>query len=161
MNLDRFLGFSILLGLIVILFMYVLSPQPQFNYDGFYQPAIEIEDIDAPVPSTFEIITPDDININNNDFENFEKLPSLKDKINLEDFNGLLYQVGAFSKNETALNLAEQFKSKGFPANIDNTNNLFYVKVGPFLNQEDLENNMDTVHKIAGISEGKILVWKP
>ena len=64
-------------------------------------------------------------------------------------------------KNETALNLAEQFKSKGFPAHIDNTNNLFYVKVGPFLNQEDLENNMDTVHKIAGISEGKILVWKP
>ena len=161
MNLDRLLGLSILLGILILTLMFVLSPQPQFDTAGFYKPVVEVKEMDAPVPNDLTFITPDDISLTEEDFGEVDDIPSLKEKFDVEYFNGLVYQVGAFSSNETAIKLVEKFKLKGFPAKINLSNGLYFVVVGPFLNQEDLERNKDTVHAIAGIQEGKALVWKP
>ncbi|MEK9650225.1 MAG: SPOR domain-containing protein [Gammaproteobacteria bacterium] len=161
MNLNRYLGLSILLGLVLIIFIFVLSPQPQFDSTGFYQPAQEVKEFKAPVPDDLTIITPEDILLTEEDFEKFEDIKTINQEINADYFNGIVYQVGAFSTNESALNLVEKFKLKGFPAKINISNGLFFVMVGPFLNQKDLDQNKDVVHAIAGISEGKALVWKP
>ena len=161
MNLDRFLGLSILLGILVVTLMFVLSPQPQFDPAGFYKPVVEVKKMDAPVPNDLTFITPEDISLTKEDFGEVDEIPSLKEKFDVEYFNGLLYQVGAFAKYERASNLVDQFKLKGFPAQINSINELHYVLVGPFLNKYDLDNNKDVVHTIAGISKGKEVIWKP
>ena len=161
MNLDRFLGLSILLGILIVTLMFVLSPQPQFDTAGFYKPVTEIKEMNAPVPNDLAFITPDDISLKEEDFPVVDEISSLKEKFDVEYFNGLLYQVGAFAKYERASNLVDQFKLKGFPAQINSIDELHYVLVGPFLNKYDLDNNKDVVHTIAGISKGKEVIWKP
>ena len=161
MNLDRLLGLSILLGILIVTLMFVLSPQPQFDTAGFYKPVVEVKEMDAPVPNDLTFITPDDISLTEKDFNKIESLPSLRKDFNEGYFNGLLYQVGAFVKYDRASNLVDQFKLKGFPAQINSIDELHYVLVGPFLNKDDLDKNKDVVHTIAGISKGKEVIWKP
>ena len=63
MNLDRFLGLSILLGILIVTLMFVLSHQPQFDTAGFYKPVVQVKAMDAPFPNDLTFITPDDISL--------------------------------------------------------------------------------------------------
>ena len=73
------------------------------------------------------------------------------------------HEAFELSSENNALRLTEQIKKGGMPSFVEIFNeekNLFAVYVGPFLSEDDILNNIDTIKKLSESNQGEVQPWK-
>ena len=79
------------------------------------------------------------------------------------NFDFYVYRAHVLSSENNALRLTEQIKKGGMPSFVEIFNkekNLFAVYVGPFLSEDDILNNIDTIKKLSESNQGEVQPWK-
>ena len=79
------------------------------------------------------------------------------------DFDFFVYRAHVLSSENNANKLKEKIVIGGYPAFVEtfgDKDNLFAVYVGPFLSEDDIVNNMDSIQLLSESSNGEISRWK-
>ena len=84
-------------------------------------------------------------------------------EFNESDFDFFVYRAHVLSSENNANKLKEKIVIGGYPAFVEtfgDKDNLFAVYVGPFLSEDDIVNNMDSIQSLSESSNGEISRWK-
>ena len=84
-------------------------------------------------------------------------------EFNESDFDFFVYRAHVLSSENNANKLKEKIVIGGYPAFVEtfgDKDNLFAVYVGPFLSEDDIVNNMDSIQLLSESSNGEISRWK-
>tara|TARA_B100000927_G_scaffold44281_1_gene31602 strand:- start:467 stop:868 length:402 start_codon:yes stop_codon:yes gene_type:complete len=84
-------------------------------------------------------------------------------EFNESDFDFFVYRAHVLSSENNANKLKEKIVIGGYPAFVEtfgDKDNLFAVYVGPFLSEDDIVNNMDSIQLLSESSKGEISRWK-
>ena len=79
------------------------------------------------------------------------------------DFDFFVYRAHVLSSENNANKLKEKIVIGGYPAFVEtfgDKDNLFAVYVGPFLSEDDIVNNMESIQLLSESSKGEISRWK-
>ena len=79
------------------------------------------------------------------------------------DFDFFVYRAHVLSSENNAIKLKEKIVIGGYPAFVEtfgDKDNLFAVYVGPFLSEDDIVNNMESIQSLSESSNGEISRWK-
>ena len=79
------------------------------------------------------------------------------------DFDFFVYRAHVLSSENNAIKLKEKIVIGGYPAFVEtfgDKDNLFAVYVGPFLSEDDIVNNMESIQSLSESSKGEISRWK-
>ena len=79
------------------------------------------------------------------------------------DFDFFVYRAHVLSSENNAIKLKEKIVIGGYPAFVeafDDKGKLFAVYVGPFLSEDDIVNNMESIQLLSESSKGEISRWK-
>ena len=79
------------------------------------------------------------------------------------DFDFFVYRAHVLSSENNAIKLKEKIVIGGYPAFVEtfgDTGKLFAVYVGPFLSEDDIVNNMESIQLLSESSKGEISRWK-
>jgi len=79
------------------------------------------------------------------------------------DFDFFVYRAHVLSSENNANKLKEKIVIGGYPAFVetfDDKDNLFAVYVGPFLSEDDIVNNMESIQSLSESTKGEISRWK-
>ena len=79
------------------------------------------------------------------------------------DFDLFVYRAHVLSSENNAIKLKEKIVIGGYPAFVEtfgDKDNLFAVYVGPFLSEDDIVNNMESIQSLSESSNGEISRWK-
>ena len=79
------------------------------------------------------------------------------------DFDFFVYRAHVLSSENNAIKLKEKIVIGGYPAFVeafDDKGKLFAVYVGPFLSEDDIVNNMESIQSLSESSKGEISRWK-
>ena len=79
------------------------------------------------------------------------------------DFDFFVYRAHVLSSENNAIKLKEKIVIGGYPAFVeafDDKGKLFAVYVGPFLSEDDIVNNMNSIQLLSESSNGEISRWK-
>ena len=84
-------------------------------------------------------------------------------EFNESDFDFFVYRAHVLSSKNNANKLKEKIVIGGYPAFVEtfgDKDNLFAVYVGPFLSEDDIVNNMESIQLLSESSNGEISRWK-
>ena len=79
------------------------------------------------------------------------------------DFDLFVYRAHVLSSENNAIKLKEKIVIGGYPAFVEtfgDEGKLFAVYVGPFLSEDDIVNNMESIQSLSESSNGEISRWK-
>lgn len=160
MGLERLIGFTFTFGILIIVFLFVLSPQIDYQQDQkiLEKPLLQ-ENISDNSPEITISENPvkdnQDLNISSFDKENLE--------LDLLEFDLFVIRVHVLSSLEGAEKIVVKINNSGFPAFIEpfgKEQNLFAVYVGPFIEKNDIEKNLKQIYEASDTSKGEISRWK-
>ena len=159
MNIERFVGLVFSISALLILLFVVLTPQVDYQQDfkiadaaseteeiakiEFEEESIEITKEDPLKPSK-EIVA-DVANIDRSDFDLF------------------VLRVHVLSSEENAKKMVTKINEGGFPAFTEvfgSKKNLHAVYVGPFIEESDINQNIELIQKVSESQNGEISRWK-
>ena len=159
MNIERFVGLVFSISALLILLFVVLTPQVDYQQDfkiadtaseteeiakiEFEEESIEITKEDPLKPSK-EIVA-DVANIDRSDFDLF------------------VLRVHVLSSEENAKKMVTKINEGGFPAFTEvfgSKKNLHAVYVGPFIEESDINQNIELIQKVSESKNGEISRWK-
>ena len=89
----------------------------------------------------------------NGDFKEFDE----------SDFDFFVYKAHALSSKDNANKLKEKIVNNGFPAFVESfgdKGNLHAIYVGPFLSEDDIVTNMESIQLLSESENGEISRWK-
>ena len=135
MSFERFIGLSFLIGTISILII------------TFYPKPINIDKdnvLDEIVPSTKQ---------NLSDFKEFKE----------SDFDFFVYRAHILSSEKNAIKLSKKITDGGYPSFVEafgDDRDLFAIYVGPFLSEDDIVTNMESIQLLSESENGEISRWK-
>ena len=78
-------------------------------------------------------------------------------------FELFVYKIGTFTQKE-ATALIKKYGDNGFPAFTKpnkNSDELVDLLIGPFVSEQDIQVNIETLNQISGVTAGKITEWNP
>jgi cell division septation protein DedD len=78
-------------------------------------------------------------------------------------FELFVYKIGTFTQKE-ATALIKKYGDIGFPAFTEankNSDELVDLLIGPFVSEQDIQVNIETLNQISGVTAGKITEWNP
>tara|TARA_Y100000996_G_scaffold382249_1_gene337323 strand:+ start:255 stop:656 length:402 start_codon:yes stop_codon:yes gene_type:complete len=84
-------------------------------------------------------------------------------EFNESDFDFFVYRAHVLSSENNANKLKEKIVIGGYPAFVEtfgDKDNSFAVYVGPFLSEDDIVNNMDSIQLLSKSNNGEISRWK-
>jgi cell division septation protein DedD len=142
MNLNRLVGSSVFISILLILILY-FYPSDVSNQNVISK-VIESEDVDTMIDK------PD---------ENVDKFKTFSES----DFDFFVYRAHVLSSEKNSELIVKKIKNGGFPAFIEaleDNNELFVVYVGPFLSEDDIVNNMEAIQRLSESQNGEISRWK-
>ena len=142
MNLNRLVGSSVFISILLILILY-FYPSDVSNQNAISK-VIEREDADTMIDK------PD---------ENVDKFKTFSES----DFDFFVYRAHVLSSEKNSELIVKKIKNGGFPAFIEaleDNNELFVVYVGPFLSEDDIVNNMEAIQRLSESQNGEISRWK-
>ena len=142
MNLNRLVGSTVFISILLILILY-FYPSDVSNQNVISK-VIEPEDADTMIDK------PD---------ENVDKFKSFSES----DFDFFVYRAHVLSSEKNSELIVKKIKNGGFPAFIEaleDNNELFVVYVGPFLSEDDIVNNMEAIQRLSESQNGEISRWK-
>jgi len=139
MQTERIVGLLFFLG-ILTLFMFMYFPESSSKKDNINSDKL----ISLSSNKEVKII---------NGFKEFEE----------SDFDFFVYRAHVLSSKDNANNLKEKVVNGGFPAFVEifgDKGNLYAVYVGPFLSEDDIVNNMESIQALSESNNGEISRWK-
>ena len=87
----------------------------------------------------------------------------IQETVNEINFELFVYKVGTYAQKE-ATALIQKYGDNGFPAFAKpnkNSDELVDLLIGPFVSEEDITVNIETLNQISGVAAGKITEWNP
>jgi hypothetical protein len=142
MNLNRLVGSSVFISILLILILY-FYPSDVSNQNVISK-VIEPEDADTMIDKSDE---------------NVDKFKTFSES----DFDFFVYRAHVLSSEKNSELIVKKIKNGGFPAFIEaleDNNELFVVYVGPFLSEDDIVNNMEAIQRLSESQNGEISRWK-
>ena len=142
MNLNRLVGSTVFISILLILILY-FYPSDVSNQNVISK-VIEPEDADTMIDK------PD---------ENVDKFKTFSES----DFDFFVYRAHVLSSEKNSELIVKKIKNGGFPAFIEaleDKNELVVVYVGPFLSEDDIVNNMEAIQRLSESQNGEISRWK-
>ena len=159
MNIERFVGLVFSISALLILLFVFLTPQVD------YQQEFKIADT---VPETQEVAKIE----SEEESKEIIKEESLKpnkeivaDVANIDrsDFDLFVLRVHVLSSEENAKKMVTKINEGGFPAFTEvfgSKKNLHAVYVGPFIEESDINQNIELIQKVSESKNGEISRWK-
>ena len=135
MSVERFIGLSFLIGTLSILII-TFYPKP-INID-------KDDVLDEIVPSPKQ---------NLSDFKEFKE----------SDFDFFVYRAHILSSEKNAIKLSKKITDGGYPSFVEafgDDRDLFAIYVGPFLSEDDIVTNMESIQLLSESENGEISRWK-
>ena len=135
MSVERFIGLSFLIGTLSI-FIITFYPKP-INID-------KDDVLDEIVLSTKQ---------NLSDFKEFKE----------SDFDFFVYRAHILSSEKNAIKLSKKITDGGYPSVVEafgDDRDLFVIYVGPFLSEDDIVTNMESIQLLSESENGEISRWK-
>ena len=135
MSVERFIGLSFLIVTLSILII------------TFYPKSINIDKVDVLdeiVPATKQ---------NLSDFKEFKE----------SDFDFFVYRAHILSSEKNAIKLSKKITDGGYPSFVEafgDDRDLFAIYVGPFLSEDDIVTNMESIQLLSESENGEISRWK-
>ena len=135
MSVERLIGLSFLIGTLSILII------------TFYPKSINIDKVDVLdeiVPATKQ---------NLSDFKEFKE----------SDFDFFVYRAHILSSEKNAIKLSKKITNGGYPSFVEafgDNGDLFAIYVGPFLSENDIVTNMESIQLLSESKNGEISRWK-
>lgn len=159
MNKERIVGLFFSITSLLVLLFFVLTPQIDYQQE-------------------FKVFTSEGNTQNENQVvESFkdkpliEKEPELVSKnidsklsnISESDFDLFVIRVHVLSSKENALNMVTKINEGGFPSfteTFGSKKDLHAVYVGPFLEEDDIKDNISLIQKVSESKNGEVSRWK-
>ena len=135
MSVERFIGLSFLIGTLSI---WIIT---------FYPKSINIDKDDV----LDEIVTSTKQNLS--DFKEFKE----------SDFDFFVYRAHILSSEKNAIKLSKKITDGGYPSFVEafgDDRDLFAIYVGPFLSEDDIVTNMESIQLLSESENGEISRWK-
>ena len=135
MSVERFIGLSFLIVTLSILII------------AFYPKSINIDKVDVLdeiVPATKQ---------NLSEFKEFKE----------SDFDFFVYRAHILSSEKNAIKLSKKITDGGYPSFVEpfkDDRDLFALYVGPFLSEDDIVTNMESIQLLSESKNGEISRWK-
>lgn len=79
------------------------------------------------------------------------------------NFDFFVYRAHVLSSKENAENLKNKINDSGYPSFVEpygDKKNLFAIYVGPFLSEDDIVMNINSIQLISESYNGEIIRWK-
>ena len=92
-----------------------------------------------------------------------ENIESKLSNISESDFDLFVIRVHVLSSKENALNMVTKINEGGFPSfteTFGSKKDLHAVYVGPFLEEDDIKDNISLIQKVSESKNGEVSRWK-
>ena len=167
MNIERFVGLAFSIGLLLLTLFVFLKPQIDYQQEQTVNVVNKIQEIVQDVP--IEIVATEEIEQKQKPQEDVAELPFTKNKdlsamdIKKSDFDLFVLRVHVLSSQDNATAMVTKLKENGiiaFTEIFGEEKNLHAVYVGPFIDENDIHNNIELIQKVSETTEGEIFRWK-
>lgn len=167
MDIQRFVGLAFSIGLLLLTLFVFLKPQIDYQQEQTIDLVNTIEEVVADKPDQVvvidekkqqiepveDIIDPSEVKSTNLDAMNIKK----------SDFDLFVLRVHVLSSQDNATAMVTKLQENGiiaFTEIFGEEKNLHAVYVGPFIDENDIHNNIELIQKVSETTEGEIFRWK-
>ncbi|MDC1074568.1 SPOR domain-containing protein [Gammaproteobacteria bacterium] len=157
MNIERVVGLVFSIGILLVLLFVVLTPQID------YQQEFKVSN---PITNDTSLEKENLIEAEVEEKEIFKESPIMNSdvaSIEKSDFDLFVLRVHVLSSEDNANKMVTKINQGGFPAFTEifgTKKNLHAVYVGPFLERDDIESNIELIQKVSESRKGEISSWK-
>ena len=157
MNIERIVGLVFSISLLLVLLFAVLTPQID------YQQEFTVSD---PVINETAVSDEEAVEVEEKEIEVLIESPIFESEVaNIEksDFDLFVLRVHVLSSEDNAKKMVTKINEGGFPAFTEifgTKKNLHAVYVGPFIEKNDIELNIEAIQKVSESKNGEISRWK-
>ncbi|MDA7702763.1 hypothetical protein N8879_04715 [Gammaproteobacteria bacterium] len=167
MDIQRFVGLAFSIGLLLLTLFVFLKPQIDYQQEQTIDLVNTIEEVVADKPDQVvvidekqqqiepveDIIEPSEVKSTNLNTMNIKK----------SDFDLFVLRVHVLSSQDNATVMVTKLQENGiiaFTEIFGEEKNLHAVYVGPFIDENDIHNNIELIQKVSETTEGEIFRWK-
>ncbi|MDB0063369.1 SPOR domain-containing protein [Gammaproteobacteria bacterium] len=167
MDIQRFVGLAFSIGLLLLTLFVFLKPQIDYQQEQTIDLVNTIEEVVADKPDQVvvidekkrqiepveDIVEPSEVKSTNLDAMNIKK----------SDFDLFVLRVHVLSSQDNATAMVTKLQENGiiaFTEIFGEEKNLHAVYVGPFIDENDIHNNIELIQKVSETTEGEIFRWK-
>jgi len=167
MDIQRFVGLAFSIGLLLLTLFVFLKPQIDYQQEQTIDLVNTIEEVVAvetvqvvvvdeksqQIEPVEDIVEPSDVKSTNLNTMNIKK----------SDFDLFVLRVHVLSSQDNATAMVTKLQENGiiaFSEIFGEEKNLHAVYVGPFIDENDIHNNIELIQKVSETTEGEIFRWK-
>ncbi|MDA8683259.1 SPOR domain-containing protein [Gammaproteobacteria bacterium] len=167
MDIQRFVGLAFSIGLLLLTLFVFLKPQIDYQQEQTIDLVNTIEEVVADkldqvavidekkqqIEPVEDIIEPSEVKSTNLNAMNIKK----------SDFDLFVLRVHVLSSQDNATAMVTKLQENGiiaFTEIFGEEKNLHAVYVGPFIDENDIHNNIELIQKVSETTEGEIFRWK-
>lgn len=157
MNIERIVGLVFSISLLLVLLFVVLTPQID------YQQEFTVSD---QVINETTVSDEEPVEVEEKEIEVLIESPIFESEvasIEKSDFDLFVLRVHVLSSEDNAKKMVTKINEGGFPAFTEifgTKKNLHAVYVGPFIEKNDIELNIEAIQKVSESKNGEISRWK-
>ncbi|MDA7800896.1 SPOR domain-containing protein [Gammaproteobacteria bacterium] len=154
MDIQRFVGLAFSIGLLLLTLFVFLKPQIDYQQEQTIDLVnAVIDEKKQQIEPVEDIIEPSEVKSTNLDAMNIKK----------SDFDLFVLRVHVLSSQDNATSMVTKLQENGiiaFTEIFGEEKNLHAVYVGPFIDENDIHNNIELIQKVSETTEGEIFRWK-
>jgi hypothetical protein len=146
MDIQRFVGLAFSIGLLLLTLFVFLKPQIDYQQEQTIDLVNTIEEVVAV--ETVQVVKSTNLTAMN---------------IKKSDFDLFVLRVHVLSSQDNATAMVTKLQENGiiaFSEIFGEEKNLHAVYVGPFIDENDIHNNIELIQKVSETTEGEIFRWK-
>ena len=163
MNIERFIGLAFSIGLLLLtLFVFL---KPQIDYQQEQKIEVVSETIDLQSDNSMQVV--EAVSSKTDDAPSENSVPKDKDlavmNIDQSDFDLFVLRLHVLSSEDNAIAMVKKLEESGviaFTEIFGENKDLHAVYAGPFIDENDIHNNIELIQKVAGTTKGEIFRWK-
>ena len=167
MEIQRFVGLAFSIGLLLLTLFVFLKPQIDYQQEQTIDLVNSIEEVVAV--ETVQVVVVDEKSQQIEPVEDIVEPSEVKStnltamNIKKSDFDLFVLRVHVLSSQDNATAMVTKLQENGiiaFSEIFGEEKNLHAVYVGPFIDENDIHNNIELIQKVSETTEGEIFRWK-
>ena len=167
MDIQRFVGLAFSIGLLLLTLFVCLKPQIDYQQEQTIDLVNTIEEVVAV--ETVQVVVVDEKSQQIEPVEDIVEPSEVKStnlntmNIKKSDFDLFVLRVHVLSSQDNATAMVTKLQENGiiaFSEIFGEEKNLHAVYVGPFIDENDIHNNIELIQKVSETTEGEIFRWK-
>ena len=167
MDIQRFVGLAFSIGLLLLTLFVFLKPQIDYQQEQTIDLVNTIEEVVAV--ETVQVVVVDEKSQQIEPVEDIVEPSEVKStnlntmNIKKSDFDLFVLRVHVLSSQDNATAMVTKLQENGiiaFSEIFGEEKNLHAVYVGPFIDENDIHNNIELIQKVSETTKGEIFRWK-